>query len=56
MEDVFDSNYIAPVGPYLQEFERAIADYVGVAHCAVLSSGTAALHLALRDLKSLAGR
>jgi pyridoxal phosphate-dependent aminotransferase EpsN len=45
--DAFDSNWIAPLGPHVDAFEKEFADYVGVGHAAALSSGTAALHLAL---------
>jgi dTDP-4-amino-4,6-dideoxygalactose transaminase len=45
--DAFDSNWIAPLGPYVDEFEREMAKRVGVDHAVALSSGTAALHLAL---------
>src|SRR5262249_40504667 len=45
--DAFDSNWIAPLGPHVDAFERDFADFVGVGHAAALSSGTAALHLAL---------
>ena len=45
--DAFDSNWIAPLGPHVDAFEREFADFVGVGHAAALSSGTAALHLAL---------
>jgi dTDP-4-amino-4,6-dideoxygalactose transaminase len=45
--DAFDSNWIAPLGPHVDAFEREFADFVGVADAAALSSGTAALHLAL---------
>lgn len=45
--EAFDSNWIAPLGPHVDAFEREIADRVGVAAAAALSSGTAALHLAL---------
>ncbi len=48
--DAFDSNWIAPLGPHVDAFEREVADRVGVAHAAALSSGTAALHLGLRLL------
>lgn len=48
--EAFDSNWIAPVGPDLNAFEREVADYVGVQHAAALSSGTAAIHLALEIL------
>jgi dTDP-4-amino-4,6-dideoxygalactose transaminase len=43
----FDSNWIAPLGPEVDAFERDLATRVGVHDAAALSSGTAALHLAL---------
>ncbi len=43
----FDSNWIAPVGPEVDAFERELATRAGVSAAAALSSGTAALHLAL---------
>ena len=45
--DAFDSNWIAPLGPNVDGFERDLQSYTGAAHAAALSSGTAALHLAL---------
>jgi dTDP-4-amino-4,6-dideoxygalactose transaminase len=48
--EAFDSNWIAPVGPQLDAFEHEIAEYVGVSGAVALSSGTAALHLALLSL------
>ncbi len=45
--DAYDSNWIAPLGPNVDAFERELAAKVGVSHAAALSSGTAALHLAL---------
>jgi dTDP-4-amino-4,6-dideoxygalactose transaminase len=45
--DAFDSNWIAPLGPHVDAFEREFAEAVGVGHAVALSSGTAALHLAL---------
>ena len=45
----FDSNWIAPVGPELSAFEKELAAYTGTEACAALSSGSAALHLALLD-------
>jgi dTDP-4-amino-4,6-dideoxygalactose transaminase len=45
--DAFDSGWIAPVGPELEAFESALCERVGVGHAVALSSGTAALHLAL---------
>lgn len=47
--DAFDSNWVAPLGPHVDAFEREFAEYTHVPHayaCA-LSSGTAGLHLAL---------
>lgn len=46
----FDSNWIAPLGPHVDAFEREFAEAVGVPHAVALSSGTAALHLALQTL------
>jgi pyridoxal phosphate-dependent aminotransferase EpsN len=45
--DAFDSNWIAPLGPHVDAFEREFAEKLGVTHAVALSSGTAALHLAL---------
>lgn len=50
VQEAFASNYVAPVGPMLERFEDAMAEYTGISHCVALSSGTAALHLALRVL------
>ena len=44
----FASNYIAPVGPQVDAFEKEFAEIVGEKYAAAVSSGTAALHLALR--------
>lgn len=45
--DAFDSGWIAPLGPHVDAFEEELAARAGVGHAAALSSGTAALHLAL---------
>jgi dTDP-4-amino-4,6-dideoxygalactose transaminase len=45
--EAFDSNWIAPTGPDIDAFESEIAEKAGTAHAVALSSGTAALHLAL---------
>jgi dTDP-4-amino-4,6-dideoxygalactose transaminase len=50
VKDAFASNWIAPLGPHVDAFEREFATHLGVAHAAALSSGTAAIHLALRLL------
>jgi pyridoxal phosphate-dependent aminotransferase EpsN len=48
--DAFDSNWIAPLGPHVNAFEREFCEAIRVSNAAALSSGTAALHLALRML------
>ena len=45
--EAFDSNWIAPLGPHVDAFERELAEAVDVPYAVALSSGTAALHLAL---------
>jgi pyridoxal phosphate-dependent aminotransferase EpsN len=55
LQDAFRSNWIAPLGPHVDAFEREFAAAVGVPHAAALSSGTAALHLALQILGVGAG-
>ena len=45
--EAFDSNWIAPLGPHVDAFEQEFAEFVGSRSAAALSSGTAALHLAL---------
>ena len=46
--EALDSNWIAPLGPQVDSFEEEIAKYLGVKAAVALSSGTAALHLALK--------
>jgi len=53
--EAFRSNWIAPLGPMVDSFEREMCEYVGVEHATALSSGTAALHLALLLLGIRAG-
>ncbi len=48
--DAFATNWIAPLGPHVDAFEREFQDVVRVPHAAALSSGTAALHLAMELL------
>src|SRR2546423_15440273 len=45
--EAFASNWITPLGPHVDAFEREFATAIGARHAAALSSGTAALHLAL---------
>src|SRR6478735_8168595 len=47
-DEAFDTNWVAPVGPNIDAFEREFAAKVGAKHAVAVSSGTAALHLALR--------
>lgn len=47
VQEAFDTNWIAPIGPHVDAFEKELAAFNGIEHCAVLSSGTAAIHLAL---------
>jgi dTDP-4-amino-4,6-dideoxygalactose transaminase len=50
VREAFESNYIAPLGPQVDSFEREFAETVGIRHAVAVSSGTAAMHLALRIL------
>lgn len=51
VQEAFDHNWVAPLGKNVDEFEIAIQDFLGgTKHAAALSSGTAALHLALIQL------
>lgn len=47
IQEAFATNWIAPLGPNVDGFEQDLCKYVGINHAAALSSGTAALHLAL---------
>jgi dTDP-4-amino-4,6-dideoxygalactose transaminase len=47
VQEAFRTNWIAPLGPNVDAFERELADCVGIKHAAAVSSGTAAIHLAL---------
>lgn len=47
VEEAFRTNWIAPLGPNVDAFEREISEMVGAKYAAALSSGTAAIHLAL---------
>ncbi|MDB9884578.1 DegT/DnrJ/EryC1/StrS family aminotransferase [Candidatus Marinimicrobia bacterium] len=50
IKDAMSSNWIAPLGPHVDAFEKEVATYLGVKYAAALSSGTAALHLSLKIL------
>lgn len=47
IQSAFDTNWIAPLGPNVDGFEQDLQDYSGMKHAATLTSGTAAIHLAL---------
>ena len=47
INEAFESNWIAPLGPNVDAFEKEFAEKVGAKHAAAVSSGTAAMHLAL---------
>lgn len=51
IQEAFDTNWIAPLGPNVNGFEKELADYVNIGNAAALSSGTAAIHMALKALK-----
>ena len=53
--EVFESNYIAPLGAFVNRFEESIENYTGTENALALSSATAGLHLALRVLGIGAG-
>jgi dTDP-4-amino-4,6-dideoxygalactose transaminase len=55
VNEAFNTNWIAPLGPNVEGFEQDLASYTGAKHAAALSSGTAALHLALIILGVKAG-
>ena len=50
VQEAFDTNWIAPLGHNVNEFEKEIAEYVGIKSAAALVSGTSAIHLALKAL------
>jgi len=50
VRNAFESNFVAPLGPMVDAFEEEFAEAVGIQHTLAVSSGTAAMHLALRTL------
>lgn len=48
IQEAFDTNWVAPLGANVNNFEKELAAYVGAKYAAALSSGTAALHLAVK--------
>ena len=55
VKDAFASNWIAPLGPHVNAFEKETADYAGMKSALALSNASAALHLALKLFKVNAG-
>ena len=53
VKEAFDTNWVAPLGMNVNAFEREVAEYVGIPYASALSSGTSAIHLALKiiDIK-----
>ncbi|MGV3027130.1 DegT/DnrJ/EryC1/StrS family aminotransferase, partial [Clostridium thermobutyricum] len=48
VNEAFDTNWIAPLGPNVNNFEKELSEYVGAKGGAALSSGTSAIHMALK--------
>ncbi len=48
IQEAFDSNWVAPLGPNVDAFEKEMASYIGIGYAAALVSGTSALHLAVK--------
>ena len=48
VREAFETNWIAPLGPHVNAFEKEMAEYLGCRNAAALDSGTAGLHLAIR--------
>ena len=46
VQSAFDTNWVAPLGPNVDAFEKEMGDYIGGGYAAALSAGTAAIHLA----------
>ena len=51
VQEAFATNWVAPAGPFINQFEKNLSDYTKTKHTAVVQSGTAAIHLALRLLE-----
>lgn len=50
IKEAFDTNWVAPLGPNVNAFEKEMTEYTGCGHAAALSAGTAAIHLSLKLL------
>lgn len=51
VQEAFDTNWVAPLGPNVDLFEKEMSDYLKIGYGAALSAGTAAIHLALKLLE-----
>jgi dTDP-4-amino-4,6-dideoxygalactose transaminase len=51
MNDMLDRRWLSNDGPYVKEFEKKIAEYLGVKHCIAMCNGTIALEIAIRALE-----
>jgi dTDP-4-amino-4,6-dideoxygalactose transaminase len=51
IQDILDNQWLTNGGPYVQEFERRVADFVGVKHCIAMCNATVALEIAIRALR-----
>lgn len=52
VKEAFDTNWVAPLGENVNQFEKEVAEYVGTKEAAALSSGTASIHLGLKALRN----
>lgn len=50
VQEAFDTNWVAPLGPNVTKFEQEMAAYIGIRYAVATNAGTAAIHLALRYL------
>ena len=50
VKEAFDTNWVAPLGKNVDEFEKELANYVKIENAAALSAGTAAIHMAFKAL------
>ena len=50
VKEAFETNWIAPLGPNVNNFEKELAEYVGIKYASALASGTSAIHLAIKLL------
>jgi len=55
IDEAFETNWIAPLGKNVTEFENELARYIGIGFAAALTTGTAAIHLALKAIGVEAG-